>query len=437
MLLAQVICKYKSEKVVQMKKELIKILKQQVKPAIGCTEPIAVALAVACAKKYIGGEMLGINILVSPSIFKNGFSVTIPGTTKTGNAYAAALSYICGDSDLGLEVLRDSTEEDYMEAEKILPLVNIKFDMHLEGVYVSADIETTEGVASAVISESHDNISLISVNGESVFEKEKKESIAEEATLDIKEMTLVQLREEIEKFSYEDLKFMLDGVNMNLKMAEEGLANKSGLGIGNSINELIEKKIMDNSLANKSRMMSAAATDARMGGVNLPVMSSAGSGNHGITAIIPIKIVAEEYDIDDRRLVKAIAFSHLVTYYVKNFTGRLSPVCGCAIAAGVGAVAGITWMLGGDDKMIDGAINNMIGNLSGMLCDGAKHDCALKISTSASEAVVSSLIAMNGVIMKERNGIVFPEVEMSIQNLGSVCANGMTKIDGEILKVMM
>lgn len=420
-----------------MKDELIKILKQQVKPALGCTEPIAVALAVATAKNYIGGDLLGLDILVSPSIYKNGFSVTIPGTTKTGNAYASALSYISGNCALGLEVLKNSTNDDYIKADGILSLVNVSYDVNLEGVYVSAIIKTTEGIASAVISESHDNISLITLNDKTIFEKEKTEIAIAGSDFDIKDMTLLQIREELEKLSFEDLEFMMDGVKMNMKMAEEGLANKSGLGIGNSIHELIEKNVMDDNLPNRVRMMSAAATDARMGGINLPVMSSAGSGNHGITAIIPIKVVADEYGIDDERLVKALAFSHLVTFYVKNYTGKLSPICGCAVAAGVGAVSGLTWMLGGDDDMIDGGINNMIGNLSGMLCDGAKHDCALKISTSANEAVLSALMSMNGVIMKERNGIVFPEVEMSIKNLGSVCANGMTQIDGEILKVMM
>lgn len=419
-----------------MESRLIKLLRQQVKPAIGCTEPIAVAIAVAKAREVIDGDIESIDVLISPSIYKNGYSVTIPGTNKKGNAYAAALSSVVGKSEYGLEVLKDVEENNFKEADEMLSKVNIRFDISISGVYVKATIKTDKGISCVEIKDTHDNIVSVISNDKTLFSAEQCNT-NKENNFDIRTLTVMDLRKEIENIPSKDLMFMLDGVKMNLTMSKEGLDKKVGIGVGATLKELIDNKTLADNLPNRARMMSAAATDARMGGIKLPVMSSAGSGNHGITAVIPIKIVADEKGISDEKLVKAIAFSHLITYFVKTFTGRLSPICGCAIAAGVGSTAGITWMLGGSDEEIASAINNIIGNISGLVCDGAKDDCALKIATSASEAVMASLMALQGVTMTEQNGIVDPDVNKTIKNLGSICEYGMSNMDEEILKVIM
>jgi L-cysteine desulfidase len=195
------------------------------------------------------------------------------------------------------------------------------------------------------------------------------------------------------------------------------------------------EKIEDN-LILKTRMMTAAAADARMGGVNLPVMTSAGSGNHGITITIPLAVVAEHYEFSREKLAKALALSNLITFYIKTFTGALSPVCGCAIAAGVGVSSGITWMLGGKDKDIVKAINNMLGSLTGMICDGAKSTCALKVATSAAEAVTSAHLALNNDIEFNYSGIIASEVEATIKNLGVICNQGLKDMDQKIIEVI-
>lgn len=416
-------------------RQFIEILRDQVKPANGCTEPIAVAIAVAKAAEQASGRLLSINVTVSPSIYKNGFSVTIPGSTRTGNAYAAALGYVAGKAEYGLQVLKDCKSEDYAIADSIFDRVNVSFDENITCVYVEAVVSTVEGKSWAVVQGSHDNI----VNyGRGEPETTQKDVSAGSACskADISDWTIAQLKAAVDKMDTQALAFMLDGVDMNMAMAKIGLEQAPGLGIGKSIKELMETNIICDSITNRVRMQAAAATDARMGGINMPIMSSAGSGNHGITVIVPLKIIADEYGLDDEKLIKALAFAHLVTYYVKLFTGRLSPVCGCAVAAGVGAAAGITMLLGGDDKAIDGAINSMIGNLAGILCDGAKHDCALKIATSASEATMAAIMAIKGVYMTQQNGIVVKSAEQSIRNLGTISVDGMSQADAAVLKVL-
>lgn len=416
-------------------RQFIEILRDQVKPANGCTEPIAVAIAVAKAAEQASGRLLSINVTVSPSIYKNGFSVTIPGSTRTGNAYAAALGYVAGKAEYGLQVLKDCKSEDYAIADSIFDRVNVSFDENITCVYVEAVVSTVEGKSWAVVQGSHDNI----VNygrGEPDTTQQDVSAGSACSKADISDWTIAQLKAAVDNMDTQALAFMLDGVDMNMAMAKIGLEQAPGLGIGKSIKELMETNIICDSITNRVRMQAAAATDARMGGINMPIMSSAGSGNHGITVIVPLKIIADEYGLDDEKLIKALAFAHLVTYYVKLFTGRLSPVCGCAVAAGVGAAAGITMLLGGDDKAIDGAINSMIGNLAGILCDGAKHDCALKIATSASEATMAAIMAIKGVYMTQQNGIVVKSAEQSIRNLGTISVDGMSQADAAVLKVL-
>lgn len=194
---------------------------------------------------------------------------------------------------------------------------------------------------------------------------------------------------------------------------------------------------MQKDVINKARVLTSAACDARMAGINMPVMSSAGSGNHGITAIIPPTVMCEHMGCDDDRLARVLAFSHLTTAYIKIFTGGLSPVCGCAVAAGIGASVSITWLLGGSLKQIGGAVKNMVGTLTGMVCDGAKGGCSFKLSTASSEAIIQAKLAMADVFIGDIDGIISPDVEMTIKNLGRFCVEGMKSVDHEIIDIML
>ncbi len=414
--------------------DIINILHTQVKPALGCTEPIAVALAVAKARESLGGKLKHLKLLVSPNIYKNGFHVTIPGTSKTGISFAAALSFLIGESNFGLEVLKNAKEEDYSAAEEILNLIDLNYKNTDSQVYVCVKLITDKGQAEVIIKDKHDNIMSVTVNGKVILKKESK--LAQTFNNRVSDLSIKEVIELIEKIDKSRLQFLLDGVKMNREIAQKGLEEGPGLGVGSGIKQLIAEGILEDDLANRAKMLSAAAADARMGGIKMPVMSSAGSGNQGITAILPVYVVADYYNLPEEKLMKGLAISHLITKYVKEYTGSLAPLCGCSVAAGVGSVAGITWMLAGNHEQIGGAINNMIGSLSGMVCDGAKHSCALKIATSASEAITLSHLALQDKYISQANGIVDVKAETSIKNLGKICINGMKDMDKNILDIM-
>ncbi len=253
----------------------------------------------------------------------------------------------------------------------------------------------------------------------------------------LQNMTIKDLRKEVEELPLEDIAFLIAGVPMNYRIAKVGLEQKNGLALGNAIKELMEEGSIEKNIVNTVRMYAAAAADARMAGLKMPVMSSAGSGNHGITAIIPPYIVCQEKHYDEEKLIRALAFSHLVTIAIKEFSGPLSPVCGCAIAAGIGAAVSIAWLLDCDDNQIAGVINSMSGTLAGMLCDGAKGGCAFKLATAAGEAVMCALLAKKNVFIHNNQGIVGVCPETTIQNIGYICTQGMCAVDSTVIGVML
>ncbi|MCX7885622.1 MAG: L-serine ammonia-lyase, iron-sulfur-dependent, subunit alpha [Caloramator sp.] len=419
--------------------KIVKVLNQQVKPALGCTEPVAVGIAVARACKEVKGEPDNISVKLSPNIFKNGMRVGIPGTSHSGIPFAIALSAVCGDSDLGLEVFKNVTLEDEKNAEKLLckGIVEIGVDDSKDNFYIRADVKTDKGYAVCIIEGFHTNITYVEANGNVIYKKDYKSCSSKEELEKIGDLTIKELIEIIENIPFEDIRFLLEGEKINMEIAAKGLEEGIGLGLGRGIKKLIDTGTIDKDMANTVRFYTAAASDARMAGVNMPVMSSAGSGNHGITAIIPASIVCRFLGYGDEKLSRALALSHLVTVYIKEYTGRLSPVCGCGIAAGVGACASVAWLIGCDDKQIEGAIKNMIGNLAGLLCDGAKGGCAFKLSTASSEAVIQAYLAKNNVIISDYDGIVSKETENTIKNLGKLCKEGLSGVDNKIIEIML
>ena len=424
--------------------KIVEILQAQVKPALGCTEPVAVALAASRANKELEGNIENIIVKVSPNIYKNGMRVGIPGTSEIGIPFATALSLVCGDPDLGLEVF-DGVNDEFIAAAKALErrnIISVDVESNKARFYIEATITTDQGTATCIIQDKHTNIVHVEKDGKIIFEKQtgvetSTPSNEKQAVNKLGDLTLKQLREIIETIPYEKIKFLSEGPKLNLRMANVGLNEKPGLGIGAGLNALIKQGILENNLINNVRSYTAAATDARMAGIKLPVMSSAGSGNHGITAIVPPVIVCDHFGYDEEKLMRALAFSHLVTIYIKEFTGSLSPICGCAIAAGMGASAASAWLMGCSDEQIAGAIKNMSGDLAGMLCDGAKGGCALKLSTASGEAVLSAILAKQDIFISEPEGIVGKDAESTIRNLGKLCVQGMKDLDKDIIDVML
>ena len=427
-----------------LRTNLIDILKAEVKPAVGCTEPVAVALACAKAKELLGEEVVKNKILVSPNVYKNAMCVGIPGTDRLGLKIAVAMGLVGGKSEDGLTLLEGLTKEQVRESERYVDTTPISIEPldTKEKVVIDVTLEGENNKSRVIIKTKHDNFVFIQQNDLVLLDQvdgyaEKAEVQTEEKKENIMDnITIQEIVANIEDMDLEDIRFLLDGIEMNMDMAKYGLENKIGIGVGRGIKESIEEGLLGDGIMTEAMLLTAAASDARMGGAKLPVMSSNGSGNHGLTAILPIVAYAQKYPQSDEKMAKALAISHLITAYVKNFTGRLSAVCGCGVAASTGASAGISWLMDGNINHIYGAIENMIADLSGMICDGAKAGCALKLSSAASAAVQSAVIAKQGYSVPALNGIVGTRVEESIQNLGRVSDKGMQITDEIILNVM-
>ena len=403
-----------------VRKQLVDILVAEVKPALGCTEPVAVALACAKAKELLGEEIVKHNVLVSPNVYKNGMCVGIPGTDRLGLKISVALGFIGGHSENGLRVLETLTEEEVKAAEQYIDTTPISISPAetKEKVYIEVSLEGKTRTSKVVIRTKHDNFVYLESNGEVLLNEEVKEEVAattaEEKENILDTITIKELVENIENLEFEEIEFLLEGISMNEEMAKYGLNQKIGVGVGYGMKKSMESGLLGDDLINNAMMITAAASDARMAGVKLPVMSSNGSGNHGITAILPIVAYSKKFPQTDERLAKSLAISHLVTAYVKNFTGRLSAVCGCGVAASTGATAGISWLMSGDIKQVEGAMENIVASLSGMICDGAKSGCALKLASAASAAVQSAIIANQDCFVPPLNGIVGTSVEQFI-----------------------
>ena len=427
-----------------LRENLIDILKAEVKPAVGCTEPVAVALACAKAKELLGEDVVKNKILVSPNVYKNAMCVGIPGTERLGLKIAVAMGLVGGKSEDGLTLLEGLTDEQVKKSEEYMDATPISIEPldTKEKVVIDVTLEGENNKSRVIIKTKHDNFVFLQQNNLVLLDEvdgfaemaevqttEKKENIMDHITIE-------EIITNVENMDLEDIKFLLDGIEMNMDMAKYGLENNIGIGVGRGIKESIEEGLLGDGIMTKAMLLTAAASDARMGGAKLPVMSSNGSGNHGLTAILPIVAYAQKYPQNDEKMAKALAISHLLTAYVKNFTGRLSAVCGCGVAASTGASAGIAWLMDGNINHIYGAIENMIADLSGMICDGAKAGCALKLSSAASAAVQSAVIAKQGYSVPALNGIVGTKAEESIQNLGKVSDKGMQITDEIILNVM-
>lgn len=425
-----------------IRNELVEMLKNEVKPAVGCTEPVALALACAKAKELLGEEIVENKMLVSHNIFKNGMGVGIPGSKILGLKVAACMGLVGGKSVDGLSVLEGLTEEEVKESEKYLEehTISVEPTESTDKIYLEVTLKGANHEVTVKVRGRHDNFTYLEKDGEIILDNEPKETNTEnkeerkETLMD--KATVAEIVDNVEKMNFEDIKFLLDGIKMNRAMAEIGLKEKTGVGMGYGIKQAVAEGELGDDIVNYAMMLTSAASDARMSGVKMPVMSSNGSGNHGLTAILPIAAYNERFPQEDERVARALAISHLITAYIKNFTGRLSPMCGCGVAAAIGCTAGLSWLMNAELSQIEGAMENMIADLSGMICDGAKPGCACKLATASSAAVQNAILAKRGCIVPGLNGIVGRNVDESVRALGCVGDAGMSVTDEVILDVM-
>lgn len=421
----------------------IDLLKAEVVPALGCTEPIAVALAVAKAREVLGEIPQNIVLLLSANIYKNGMGVGIPGAGATGLPIAAALGAAYGKSSNCLEVLKDVDEESVRKAKAFVKenRVSVGVKKDSEKLYIEAICYGSNGNTSkAIITTKHSNISRIERNSEVIVFSEEiivndNENTGSASKVDIP-LSVHDIFEFATKVPYDQIKFIHKTVDYNYAIAQEGLSKDYGLMVGKKLKELVEKGVLSDDIMNSAMSLTAAASDARMAGSILPVMSNSGSGNQGLTATLPIYSVALRLKSSDEQIARALVLSHLIAIHIKHYLGRLSALCGCVVAS-TGAGCGISYLMGGGEKETIYTIKNMIGNITGMICDGAKEGCALKVSSGVGAAIQSALLALEGVVISSNDGIIEDDVEKTIQNLGEVGSKGMTQTDDLLLHIMV
>lgn len=416
-------------------KKIIELLKREVVPAQGCTEPIAVAYAVSCAVDLIKEEPVRIELYLSTNIIKNALGVGIPGTNgEIGLEIAAALGAVLKNPDKKLELLSCISSVDLEKAKSILDIVNVNLKKTSEKLYIEAVVEGIESRAAIIIQSGHTNIVYIEKDNKVCLDKRtlSDESDNEEVKLDIEEIYSFA-----ESVDIDGISFLLDGAKMNKAVSLEGIEGHYGLMVGHKLLKNNKVNILTNDCANRIIAATAAAADARMGGCPMTIMTCAGSGNQGISSMLPVYELALILDKSEEELIRALAISILVTIHIKSYMGRLSPLCGAGIAGTTGAGCGMVYLLGGGVNKISRLINNMLSDLCGMICDGAKSTCALKIATGVNAAIQCATLAMNNIMPTSKEGIVFDDVEETIKSMDRLVKEGLGTMDDTILSIML
>lgn len=418
------------------RRQIIALVKSEVIPAIGCTEPIAVALCVAKAAEVLNKRPEKITVLLSANILKNAMGVGIPGTGMIGLPIAVALGALIGKSAYQLEVLKDSTPDAveagkrFIEEKRIN--ISLKDDME-EKLYIEVCCEADTDKATAIIAGGHTCFTYIMHNGDILLDKQTTSCIEEEE--DVLDLTLRKVYDFTMTTSLDDIRFILDTARLNKTAAERSFEGEYGHGLGKILRGTYEHRIMGDSVFSHILSYTSGACDARMAGAMIPVMSNSGSGNQGISATLPVLVYAEENGKSEEELIRALMLSHLTVIYIKQSLGRLSALCGCVVAA-TGSSCGITWLMGGTYEQVAYAVQNMIANLTGMICDGAKPSCALKVTTGVSTAVLSAIMAMENRCVTSVEGIIDEDVDQSIRNLTKIGSKGMNETDKLVLEIM-
>ena len=420
----------------QERANIIALINREVIPAIGCTEPIAVALCTARATELLGERPERIEVLLSANILKNAMGVGIPGTGMIGLPIAIALGALIGKSDYQLEVLRDVCPEAVDEARAYIDERRITISLK-EGISekLYAEVRTSKGEASAVavIAGGHTNFVYAERNG--VVALDNRTTTASEEAQEEVALNLARVWEFAMESPIDELRFILETKRLNKAAAELSFQHNFGHEVGRTMLNPGMVNPMGDTIFTRVMAYTSAACDARMAGAIVPVMSNSGSGNQGIAATLPVVVYAEEVKASEEQLIRALALSHLTVIYIKQSLGRLSALCGCVVAA-TGSSCGITYLMGGGHAQTASAVKNMIANLTGMICDGAKPSCALKLTSGVSMAVVSAMMAMNNRCVTAVEGIIDDDVDLTIRNLTAIGRDGMNETDRVVLDIM-
>ncbi|MEG1622791.1 MAG: L-serine ammonia-lyase, iron-sulfur-dependent, subunit alpha [Alistipes sp.] len=418
------------------REEIIALINREVVPAIGCTEPIAVALCVARAREILGVEPEHIEVLLSANILKNAMGVGIPGTDMIGLPIAVALGALIGRSAYQLEVLKEVNPAAVEQGKKYLAAERITIGLKeniTEKLYIEVAVTTTGHKAMAIIAGGHTSFVYESLDGKAMLDQ-RTQTGSEEQSAEVS-LNLQKVYDFATTTPLDEIRFILETMRVNKAAAERSFKANYGHCLGKTLRNADEVRVMGDSVFCHILSYTSAACDARMAGAMIPVMSNSGSGNQGITATLPVVVYAEENQASEEQMIRALTLSHLTVIYIKQSLGRLSALCGCVVAA-TGSSCGITYLMGGEYKEISFAVKNMIATLTGMICDGAKPSCALKLTSGVSTAMLSAMLAMGQRCVSSVEGIIEDDVDKCIRNLTTIGRDGMNETDRLILKIM-
>ena len=416
--------------------QIVALIKREVIPAIGCTEPIAVALCVAKATETLGTMPESIDVLLSGNMLKNAMGVGIPGTGMSGLPIAIALGAIVGKSEYQLEVLKDSTPEHVEKGKAYIAekRINISLKENItEKLYIEVTVKAGDNTASAIIAGGHTHFISITHNGEVLLSSKQKNGSQME-NKDI-ELSLRMVYEFADTVPIEEIEFINEARRLNENASKKSLEGNYGHELGKTLSRPLGRGIMGDSMFSHILSATSSACDARMAGAMIPVMSNSGSGNQGIAATMPVVVFGEENHNTEDEITRALTLSHLTAIYIKQSLGRLSALCGCVVAS-TGSSCGITYLMGGTYEQVSYSVKNMIANLAGMVCDGAKPSCALKVTSGVSTAVLSAMLAIQNKHVTSVEGLVEDDVDRTIHNMTRIGAEGMNETDKMVLDIM-
>jgi len=421
------------------RERILALMHKEVVPAIGCTEPMAVALCTAKAVEKLGCRPEKIEALLSANILKNAMGVGIPGTGMTGLPIAIALGALIGKSEYELEVLRDMTPKALEEGRRFIEENRISIGLKKgisEKLYIEVIATAGKREVTAVIAGGHTRFVYVEPGR---LAKARLEQLVPNGAAPVQSDDIALNLKLVYDFAttapLDEIRFILETKEYNMKAAQEALKGNYGHNLGKSIDRPLAKGILGDSIYSHIIARTAAACDARMGGAMIPVMSNSGSGNQGICATNPVCVYAEMNENTEEELIRALTLSHLTAIYIKQSLGRLSALCGCVVAS-TGSSVGIVYLMGGDYARCCAAVKNMVANLTGMICDGAKPSCSLKLTSGVSTAILSALLAMEGKCVTSQEGIVDDDIDRSIHNLTAIGADAMCITDEMVLNIM-
>ena len=432
--------KEKQDVIPMTKEQMLQLLHQDVVPALGCTEPVCVAFCAAHAAKELKEAPISIRVEVNSGIYKNAMSAGIPNCTQVGIPWAAAIGAFLRNPEKKLELLSDVTEDILSQAENLIAqqAVTVTLCPEEAALFVKCVLRSENQEAVCIIRNAHTNVVFLSRGEEVLLEKQSQTASGGDDSLvtALKQLTIAQIRQLVCTATEEELAFMTDGVDMNEALAAYSETNPVGVGVATTLRGTIGGLLLADDLVSRILLKVSSAAESRLDGCPLPTMSSSGAGTKGLVVILPVSETARSIGASRLKTVQALAFAHLVNRYINAYVGKLSPMCSCVMCSSTAASAGIAFLLGGTDEQIGYAIRNMAGTVTGMICDGGKVGCAMKVSTGSVAALVSAIHAVNGTALRTTDGICAETPEQCIRNMARIGIQGMADTDRAILDIM-